>query len=323
MFKTRVTEMLGIQYPIIGAPMASLSYAELVSAVSNAGGLGILVGTTHPSPQSLREEIKKTRSLTDKPFGVNVTLAPGRPIKYEDYFAVAIEEGVKVIETSARSPEPYMKLLKDAKVTVMHRATRTRDVKTAERVGADIATIVGIEAAGNPGQEDVGSFVRIPAAVDAVKIPIVAAGGIADARGFVAALAMGAEAVLMGTRFMASKECPAHPKLKEWLLGLGETDTILIQRSIVSTSRVVKTDYTQKILEAELKGATPEELRALASDQRQEHSYVTGDISNANIPIGQAVGLVHDLPSVKEIIEGIVSEAKVIMQRLNNLGLAG
>ena len=324
MFKTRVTEMLGIEYPIIGAPMRSLSFAELVSAVSNAGGLGILISGNHPTPKALREEIKKTKSMTDKPFAVNVTLIPGpRAIPYEDYFTAAIKEGVTIIETSGRSPEPYMKLLKDAGVKVMHRATRTRDVKTAERVGADMVTIVGIEAAGNPGQEDVGTFVRIPAAVDAVKIPVIAAGGIVDARGFVAALAMGAEAVLMGTRFMASKECPAHPKLKEWLLGLGETETILIQRSIMNTSRVVKTDYTQKILEMEQKGATPEELRSLASDQRQESSYVTGDVSDASVTIGQAVGLIHDLPSVKEIIDGIISEARLIVQRLNKMGIKG
>jgi len=233
LFKTRITELLGIEYPIIAGPMANLSRAELISAVSNAGGLGILVATSHPGPKELREEIKKTRELTDKPFAVNVTLLPAsRPIDYEGFINASVEEGVNIIETSGRSPEPYMKLLKDAKVKIMHRATRTKDIQTAERLGVDAVTILGIEAAGHPGMEDVTSFLRIPLAVEAVKIPVIAAGGIADAHGFVAALALGAEGVLMGTRFMACQECPMHQNAKEWLLKLGAEDTILIQRSI-------------------------------------------------------------------------------------------
>ena len=176
MFKTRITEMFGIEYPILLGPMQWLSRAEMVSAASNAGGLGIMASASLPTVEELRQEIRKTKSLTDKPFAVNVTLWPtARPVKYEDYFTAAIEEGVNIIETSGRSPEPYMKLLKDAKVKVMHRATRTRDIKTAERVGADAVTILGIEAAGHPGMEDVTSLVRIPIAVDAVKIPVIAA----------------------------------------------------------------------------------------------------------------------------------------------------
>jgi len=324
LFKTRITELFGIEYPIIAGPMAYLSQAELVSAVSNAGGLGILVSVTLPTAKELREEIKKTKSMTDKPFAVNVTLAPIiRETNYEEYFTAAIEEGVDIIETSARSPEPYMKLLKDAKVKVMHRATRTRDIRTAERVGVDAVTILGIEAAGLPGMEEVTSLVRIPVAVDAVKIPVIAAGGIADARGFVAALALGAEGVLMGTRFMASKECDMHPKIKEWLLQLGEADTVLIQRSIKNTSRVVKTEYSQRILEMEEKGATLEELMPLISGRRGRDAYITGDVSNSTISVGQAVGLIHDTPSVKEIIEGIISEAKLIVQRLHSAGIGG
>ena len=324
MFKTRITEMLGIEYPILAGPMQWLSRAELVSAVSNAGGLGILASLTFPDCDELRQEIKKTKSLTDKPFAVNVTLLPTmRQVNYEDYFNAAIEEGVSIIETSGRSPEPYMQLLKDAKVKVMHRATRTRDIKTAERVGADAVSIVSFEAAGHPGMEDVSSVVRIPIAVDAVEIPVIAAGGIADARGFVAALVLGAEGVLMGTRFMASKECPVHPKIKEWMLELGEADTMMIERSIKNASRVVRTEHSEKILAMEEKGATLEELLPLLSGQRGKNAYATGDTSEATMSVGQVVGLIHDTPSVKEIIDGIISEAKGIIQRLQNMGITG
>ena len=216
-----------------------------------------------------------------------------------------------------------MKLLKDAKAKVMHRATRTRDIRTAERVGADAVTILGTEAAGHPGGEDIGSMVRIPVAADALKIPVIAAGGIADARGFVAALALGAEAVLMGTRFMAAKECPTQPNVKEWLLQLQETDTMIIQRSIRNESRVVRTEQTQKILEMEQKGATLEELLPMISGERARNALERGDFSNANMSVGQVVGLIHDVPTVKEIIDSIVKEAKVIMQRLNNIGVGG
>jgi len=324
MFKTRITELLGIEHPIIAGPMGYISRAELVSAVSNAGGLGIMVGTTFGEPKDLKEEIRKTKSLTDKPFAVNVTLLPAaRPVNYEEYFAAALEEGVNIIETSGRSPEPYMKMLKDAGATVLHRATRTKDIKTAERAGCDAATILGTEAAGHPGQEEVTSFVRIPIVVDAVKIPVIAGGGIADARGFVAALALGAEGVLMGTRFMASKECPIHDNVKQWMLELGEADTILIQKSIKNASRVVRTEHTEKILDMENKGATLEELLPMISGERGRNAYDIGDISGASISVGQVVGLIHDVPSVKEIIDGIISEAEAIVQRFHDLGIAG
>ncbi len=322
MFKTRITELLGIEYPILAGPMAYASRAELVSAVSNAGGLGIIASLTFATIEELRQEIKKTKTMTDKPFAVNITLLPtARPVNYEDYFRATIDEGVDIIETSGRSPEPYIKLLKDAKVTVLHRATRTRDIQTAERVGADAVTILGTEAAGHPGQEEVTSLVRIPIAVDAVKVPVIAGGGIADARGFVAALALGAEGVLMGTRFMATKECPIHPNVKEWMTQIGEADTILIQKSIKNASRVVRTEHTEKILEMEQKGATLEELLPMISGERGRNTYITGDVSGAPITVGQVIGLIHDVPSVKEIIDGIISEAQQIVKRFQNMGI--
>lgn len=322
MLKTRITELFGIKYPIIAGPMAYLTTPALVAAVSNAGGLGILVSTTIPTAQELKRDIRKTRDLTDKPFAVNVTLAPVvRPINYAEYFAAAIEEGVKIIETSARSPEPYMKMLKDAGVKVMHRATRTRDIVTAEKAGADAVCILGTEAAGIHGPEEVGIFVRIPVAVEAVKVPVVAGGGISDARGFVAALALGAEGVLMGTRFVASKECDVHPNIRKWLLSLSEADTMVILHSIKVANRVVINKQTEKIRELEQKGAPLEELLPLISGRIGEEVYRVGDTDTAMISVGQGIGLIHNILSVKEIIDGIANDAKMVMQRLGGMGL--
>ncbi len=322
MLKTKVTEMLGIEHPILVGPMGGISYSDFTAAISNTGALGILVATTLPTIESLREEIKKTKALTDKPFAVNFTLLPRAvPMDYAAFMAAAIEEGVGIIETSGRSPEPYIEMLKDAGVTIMHRATRTRDMKKAETVGADIATILGTEAAGHPGQEEVTSMVRIPAVVDAVSIPVVAAGGIADARGLVAALALGAEGVLMGTRFMASKECPIHDDLKQQMLEFGEADTILIQKSLKNASRVIRTEHTEKVLEMEHRGATLEELMPLISGEKTRDVLHTGDISRGVLHLGQAVGLIHDIPTVKEIVDSIISEAEVIGKRLRGIGV--
>jgi len=322
-FKTRVTELLGIEYPIIQGAIQWLSRAGLVAAVSNAGGLGVISSLTFATPEELRQEIKKTRNMTSKPFAVNVTMLPtSRPVNYEGYFNAAIEEGVTIIETSGRSPEPYMKLLKDAGVKVMHRATRTRDLVTAERVGVDAVAIVGYEAAGHPGMEEVGSLVRIPVAVDVVKIPVIAAGGIADGRGMAAAMALGAEGILMGTRFLACQECEIHPGIKEWLIKLDEADTVLVMKSLKNAMRAVRTEYTEKILNMEAEEAPPQDMIPYLSGLRQKRVYETGDFNDAVMTVGQAVGLIHDIPSAKEIIERIIQEARQHNQRLNKLGLA-
>ncbi len=324
MIKTRVTELLGVKYPIVAGPMAYISGPELVSAVSNAGGLGVMASLTYPDPAALRDAIRKTRELTKKPFAVNITLLPtARPVKYEDYFQAALDEGVRIIETSGRSPEPYIAMLKNAGVTAMHRATRTKDIQTAERAGCDIVTILGTEAAGHPGQEEVGSMVRIPIAVKAVKVPVIAGGGIADARGFVAALALGAEGVLMGSRFMVSQEANIHINVKNWLCGLTEADTILIQKSIKNASRVVRNPHTEKILEMENKGATLQELLPMISGARGRAAYATGEFNEANISVGQCVGMIRDVPTVKQIIDGIIRDSVKIMKRLEALGVGG
>jgi nitronate monooxygenase len=320
--KTRITELLGIKYPIIAGPMAYISGPELVAAVSNAGGLGVMVSLSYPNTQELQQAIRETRKLTKKPFAVNITMLPiSRPVKYEDYFKAALDEGARIIETSGRSPEPFIKMVKDAGAIMMHRATRTKDIQTAERAGVDAVTILGTEAAGHPGQEEVGTMVRVPVAVNAVKIPVIAGGGIADAHGFVAALALGADGVLMGTRFMASKEANIHDNVKKWMCGLTEADTILIQKSIKNASRVVRNAHTEKVLEMENRGATIEELLPLISGARGRNAYATGDFSQASISVGQSVGLIRDIPTVKEIIDGIIKDAKVIMKRLQTLGV--
>lgn len=322
MFKTKVTEMLGIRYPILSGPMAYVSTPEFVAAVSNAGGLGIMPSVTYETIDSLKEAIRKIKSLTDKPFAINVTLIPRtQPVKYEEYFQAAIDEGVKVIETSGHNPQPYMPMLKAAGIIAMHRATRTRDLMTAERAGANIVTIVGNEGAGHPGQEEVGSIVRIPVAVGSVNVPVIAAGGIADTRGFVAALALGAEGVLIGTRFMASKESPIHDNIKQLILSLKEADTILIQKTIKNAQRVVRTEYTEKILDMESNGAPLEELLPLISSRRSIVAYSTGEYTNAAITVGQIAGLINDIPTVEEIIDGIISGGHGVIQRLKNIGL--
>ncbi len=322
MFKTRVTEMFGIEYPIIQGAMMWLSRAELVAAVSNTGGLGIIAALTFPTAQELREEIKRTRSLTDKPFAVNITLLPTlRPRSLEEYIDVAIEEGVTIIETAGRNPRQYMKQLREGGVKVMHKVASVKAVKTAERIGVDAVTIVGFEEGGNPGMDDVTSSVIIPIAVDSVSIPVIAAGGIGDGRGLVAALALGAEGVLMGTRFMMSQECPLHPNIKQRLLEATEKDTLMIMRSINNPERVVMTSFARSVLKMEEKGTSLEELLPMIDGLRQKKALDKGAVDEAMMPCGQVVGLIHEIPTVREIIEGMVNEARLIGQRLNNMGI--
>jgi NAD(P)H-dependent flavin oxidoreductase YrpB (nitropropane dioxygenase family) len=317
MFKTRITEMFGIKYPIIQGAMMWLSRAELVAAVANAGGLGIMADLTFPSAKELREEIKKTKSLTDKPFAINITLLPTlRPRSLEGYIGAAIEEGVSIIETAGRNPRQYMKQLREGGVKVMHKVASVKAAKTAERIGVDAVTIVGFEEGGNPGMDDVTTLVLVPRTVDELDIPVIAGGGIGDGRGLVAALALGAEGALMGTRFMISQECPLHPNIKQQLLEASEKDTLMIMRSINNPERVVATDFARRILEMEVKGTSLEELLPMIDGRRQKRALDKGAVDEAMIPCGQVVGLIHDLPTVKEIIDGIINQARLIGKRL-------
>lgn len=316
MFRTEISEILGIEYPITQGGMQWISRAELVSSVSNAGGLGILSALTFPSPEELAAEIRKTRTLTDRPFGVNVTLAPTlRPVNIDSYLDVIIEEGVKVVETAARSPEPYMKRLKESGITVIHKCTAVRFARTAQRIGCDMVSMDGFECAGHPGEEDVTSLILIPLTVDAVDIPVIASGGFGDGRGLVAALALGASGVNMGTRFLAAQESPVHPKVKEWLINSSERDTMLVMRSLRNTERVLRNSVAERVAALEKGGASLEELAPLLAGQKGKELFENGDLDRGLLACGQVVGLVRDIPSVKEIIDSIISEAEEIIGR--------
>ena len=321
MFKTRVTEMLGVEYPIIQGGMQWVSRPELAAAVSNAGGCGILSALTYPTPEELAREIRRTKTLTSKPFGVNITLLPTlRPLNIDGYIDAVVGEGIRIVETAGRSPEPFMARFKKAGVKVMHKCTAVRFARTVERVGCDAVIIDGYECAGHPGEEDVTSLILIPLTRDAVSIPVIAAGGFADGRGLVAALALGADAVLMGTRFMATKEAPINPKVKEGLTKRSETDTMLVQRSLQNTNRVLKGTMAQKVAEMEARGAKLEELAPFISGQRGREVLETGDMEKGMLAGGQCVGLVNDVPTAKEVIDRIMRDAQEIMKRLGGKG---
>lgn len=318
MFKTRVTEMLGIEYPIICGGMNMLSRAELVAAVSNAGGFGFLSTACFETAEELRQEIRKTKRLTNKPFGCNISIFPSvRPIPNKEFVEVICEEGVKAVETSGhKSPEEYVPRLKEGKVIINHKAATIRHALKGQEVGADMITIVGMENGGATGPEDVSTLVLLPILADAAKVPVIGGGGFADGRGLVAALALGAEGVVMGTRFVATKECPAHPKVKEWLLKSTERDTVLIMRSIQNTHRVLKSKAIEEIQKLEARGSSLEEMLPLIGGKAYRRVFLDGELDAGINSIGEVVGLINDIPSVDELISRIVREAEAIIKRL-------
>ncbi|MBI4295042.1 MAG: nitronate monooxygenase [Chloroflexi bacterium] len=317
MFQTRITEMFGIQYPIVQGAMHRLSHAELAAAVSNAGGLGTVVTANLPSIAALRDELRKAKSLTDKPFCVNVSLFPGEsPWNMDEIIEAVVAEGVKVIATSGRNPEPYIKLLKSSGARIIHKVPSARHAQTVEKLGYDAVSVVGFECGGHPGLDDVTSLVLVPRTVDSVKIPVIAGGGFGDGRGLVAALALGAEGVLMGTRFMATTECVLHSNVKQFMLQAKETDTAVVARSVRGNIRALKTDYVLKLLEMEARGATAEEVRAMIDSRRGSKVSLEGDLNAGVWPCGQVVGMVDRILPVKEVIDSIISQAQGIMKRL-------
>ena len=319
MFRTRITEMLEIEYPIICGGMMWISDAKLVAAVSEAGGMGILASMMFPTKETLKEEIHKVKELTDKPFGVNINLFPAlRPADNPELIDVCIEEEVKAIETSGRSPKEYVDQIRGGGVKLIHKCARVKDVISVSNLGVDAVAIVGFECGGAPPMDDITTLIQVPLAVDAVKgnMPVLAGGGIGDARGFVAALSLGAEGVVMGTRFLATHECLAHPNIKEALIKAKETDTIPLLRSIKSMERVFKNETAEKVAELERKGAGIEELIPLIAGENVLEAFNTGNVKTGIISCGEVVGLIDGVVSVKEVIEEIIDGAKDIVERL-------
>lgn len=321
MFETRLTRLLGIKYPIIQGGIQWLATAQLASAVSEAGGLGIITSRSFPDQETLRKEIRRLKEMTEKPFGVNLSMLPEltEEERTEEILQVIIEEFVPVVETAGGSPEPFIQKLKKEGIKVIHKVPAVRYAKTAESLGVDAVTIVGFECGGHPGMDEVASSVLIPTTVDSVRIPVLAGGGIADARGFIAALALGAEGVVIGTRFVATQECPAHARIKEWFLKARETDTMIIQRSIRNTVRAIRNQAAEKVFFMEERGASLQELMTVISGQIGKKALQEGDLEGAIIPCGQCVGLIHEIKSVKEVIEEIIQGAKSILEKLNSI----
>jgi len=317
--KTRVTELLQIRYPIVQGGLAYLAYAELAAAVSQAGGLGQITAMSLPSPEALREEIRRVRSMTDKPFGVNFAIGQhGRA--YEHMLEVAIEERVPVVSITGGNPEPLIRRLEPYNVKKLVLVASVRQAQKAEAAGADAVMAVGQEGGGHLGRDDVGTMVLIPRVVDSVRIPVLASGGIGDGRGLLAALALGADGVEMGTRFIATQECVhAHQVYKESLLRGTESDTLVIKRSLGTPGRVVRTPGAEKILELERAGADYERLKPYISGKQNRRFVYEGDEQEGFGWAGQVIGLIHDVPTVRELIERMVAEADGGSRRLQQM----
>jgi nitronate monooxygenase len=316
MLKTRLTEFFGIERPIVQGGLMWVATAELVSAVANAGGMGFMTALTFPNPEDLRAEIRRCGDMTDKPFGVNLTFLPTlRPPDYPTLINVCIEEGVRFIETAGRNPEPYLPQIKSAGIQVIHKCTSVRHALKAERIGCDAISIDGFEAAGHPGEDDVTTLILVPLVRDAVRVPIIASGGFADGRGLVAALALGADGINMGTRFVATQEAPVHANLKQALIRHNETDTRLIMRSLRNTERVLRNTAAEKVLEIEGRGNTRiEDLIPYVSGLVGREMLEGGDVDKATMAAGQCVGLIRDIPTCRELLDRIVAEAEEIIQ---------
>ncbi|WP_309606206.1 nitronate monooxygenase family protein [Phenylobacterium sp.] len=312
--KTRFTEMFGIEHPIVQGGMQWVGRAELVAAVANAGGLGFITALTQPTPDKLREEIARCRALTDKPFGVNLTILPAiTPPPYAEYRQAIIDGGVKIVETAGYKPQEHVDHFKAHGIKVIHKCTAVRHALSAERMGVDAISIDGLECAGHPGEDDVGGLILIPAAADKVKIPMIASGGFGDARGLVAALALGAEGINMGTRFMATVESPIHQNIKEQIVANDERATELIFRTMHNTARVAKNAISQQVVALEKQGAKFEDVRELVAGSRGRGVYEVGDNDAGIWSAGQIQGLIHDIPTCAELIHRIVREAEEII----------
>ena len=319
--KTRLTELLGIEKPIICGGMMRVGTPELAAAVSNAGGLGVMTALSLPNPEELQAGIEKCQSLTDQPFAVNLTVGVvSTDIDYQDYLDVICNSGVKIVETAGRSPEPFMEQFNAHGIKVIHKCVAVRHALKAERIGGAAVSIDGFECAGHPGEEDIPGLILIPAAAKKLKIPVIASGGIADGRGLAAALALGAEGINMGTRFIATKEAQVHENVKDALVEMNETQTTLIFRSYRNTARVYKNAVAEKVLAVEKAGGEFGEVHGMVGRAQQDIAWATGDMDAGMVTFGQSGGLIDDIPSCQELIDGIVAEAEqIINERLANI----
>ena len=321
--KTRITELFGIRHPIIQGGMHYVGLAEMAAAVSNAGGLGIITGLTQGTPNRLAEEIKRCRTMTAKPFGVNLTFLPSvKPPDYPGFVRTIIDSGVTIIETAGNNPAQYLPVLKEAGIKVIHKCTSVRHALKAQTIGCDAVSVDGFECGGHPGEDDVPNFILLPRAAEELDIPFVSSGGMADARSLVASLAMGAEGMNMGTRFIATQEAPVHENVKQALVAASELDTRLIMRPLRNTERVLNNAAVEKLLEKEKALGPKLEFNDIAEELVGVYPRVMqkGDLDAGGWSCGMVAGLVHDIPSVKELIDRIMREAdELIHQRLASL----
>jgi NADH:quinone reductase (non-electrogenic) len=314
MIKTRFTEMFGVEHPIAQGGMQWVGRAGLVAAVANAGALGFITALTQPTPEDLTKEIARCRDLTDKPFGVNLTILPAiKPPPYAEYRQAIIEAGIKIVETAGNKPQEHVDEFKKHGIKVLHKCTSVRHGLSAERMGVDAISIDGFECAGHPGEDDVPGLILIPAAADKIKIPMIASGGFGDARGLVAALALGAEGINMGTRFMATVESPIHENVKRQMVENDERATELIFRTMRNTSRVAKNAISIQVAQMEREGAKFEDVRELVAGTRGKVVYETGDPDHGIWSAGQVQGLINDIPTCADLVSRIVGGAEEII----------
>ncbi|BDD59475.1 hypothetical protein MPDQ_002965 [Monascus purpureus] len=321
-FNTALTRKLGITVPVVQGGMQWVGYAELACAVSNAGGLGILTALTQPTPEDLRKEIRKCRTMTNKPFGVNLTILPALvPPDYAAYARVIIEEGIKIVETAGNNPAPIITQLKKANVTILHKCTTIRHAKSAAKLGVDFLSIDGFECAGHVGETDITNFILLSRARQELKIPFIASGGFADGYGLAAALALGAEGINMGTRFMCTVEAPVHQKVKQTIVDSQETDTALVLRRWKNTTRLYKNKAATDALKVEKESTSGEfkEIAPFVSGQRGRQVFLNGDINFGVWTAGQVIGLIHDIPTCADLLHRIEKEALETMNRTKSL----
>jgi nitronate monooxygenase len=321
--KTRITELFGIEHPIIQGGMHFVGLAELAAAVSNAGGLGIITGLTQRTPELLAGEIARCRAMTDKPFGVNLTFLPAvHPPDYPGFVRVIVESGVKIVETAGNNPQQWLPGLKAAGIKVIHKCTSVRHALKAESIGCDAVSVDGFECGGHPGEDDVPNFILLPRAAEELTIPFLASGGMADGRSLVAALAMGADGMNMGTRFIATKEAPVHENVKQALVAASELDTRLIMRPLRNTERVLNNAAVERLLVKERELGPKLSFGDIAAEVAGVYPRIMreGEMDAGGWSCGQVAGLIHDVPTVKELIDRIMAEARqIIRERLDRL----